>query len=98
MLITPYPNEMLHSWRTGRLGCLYMNNYIASKKDSEDGSQLERVTQILSTRPFPERKNLFFEIKKQMISAFYYEDEEQRDLMVGMLSHYIGSCMVPVKN
>lgn len=95
MKLIQYDNEVLEGWRTGRLGCLYMNSYIASRDDPEECSQLEKVAQVLSTRPPLERRFVLNEIKIRLRGAQRNKDSEQMDSLLGMLNHYIGSVMQP---
>jgi len=98
MILKQYPTEVLKTWRTSRLGCLYMNKYTSLREDPEGSSQLETIAQILSTRPLLERKRIVREIRRNLGSANYHEDVEQRVLLMGMLNHYISSVMQPNPN
>ncbi len=98
MKLIQYDNEILETWRTGRLGGLYLNSYMISKDDPEECSQLERVAEILSTRPQPERIILLNEIKRRVRGAQREEDSGQMESLLGMLNHYIGSVMQPEVN
>lgn len=90
-----YDNEVLETWRTGRLGGLYLNSYMISRDDSEECSQLERVAKILSTRPQPERIILLNEITRRVQRTQREEDGGQMETLLGMLHHYISSVMQP---
>ncbi len=95
MKLTQYDNEILETWRTSRLGSLYMTGYVVSRADPEECSQLERVARILSTRPQPERVTLLNEIKTRLRGAQREKDGEQTESLFGMLNHYIGNVMQP---
>ena len=98
MKLTQYDNEVLETWRTGRLGGLYMNSYTMSKDDPEECSQLERVAKILSARPPLERRGVLNEIKGRVRGAQRAEEREQMESLLGMLHHYISSVMQPEVN
>lgn len=95
MLLTQYPIEILKTWRTGRLGCLYLNSFRASRDDPEECSQLERIAQVLSTRPLLERKGIYRTIRHDLMAAQQREDAEQTHLLIEMLNHYVESVLQP---
>jgi hypothetical protein len=91
--LTQYTDEMLETWRTSRLGCLYMNSFLASQRGLEDESQLERVARVLAQRPLREKKSIQSTIVGEMNKAIGSEDRERAELYRAMLNHYIINTM-----
>ena len=87
MLAIQYTKKMLETWRTGRLGCLYITCFTLSKKDPEELSQLERVTEILSRRPMEEVRGIYVHICEEIISCCKQEDYERAALLEEMKQH-----------
>ena len=93
MKLTQYPKEILKTWRTSRLGCLYMNCYMISRDDPEEFPQLEMVAQILSTRLLSEREDLLRAIKStvnpEIEEAQKQGDIQKKALLLGMQDYYL---------
>ena len=87
MIINQYPDEVIRTWRTSRLGCLYMNSYtIAITQDAEETSQLARITDILSSRPRKETAEIYRWINREL--SVYSPDPEKKALLTGMKNHF----------
>lgn len=83
-----YPDSVIANWRTGSLGGLYMNSFIASKHDSSEGSQLEHITAILAQRDIGERAAIAFHFKAALKAYVAKEDYENASLFRDMILHY----------
>ncbi|MFH1592041.1 MAG: hypothetical protein ABIB47_01605 [Candidatus Woesearchaeota archaeon] len=86
-VLNQYSKGVLKSWRTGRLGCLYMNSFIASREHSDELGQLELVTEILALRPFEKRLELYHEIKRHHDNSVRWEAYEHAQILKDMQNH-----------
>ncbi|HLC80552.1 MAG TPA: hypothetical protein VJG31_02160 [Candidatus Nanoarchaeia archaeon] len=98
MKLKQYEDEVLKTWRTGRLGALYITSYLVSRDHSEESSQLERIAQILSTRPLAERESLLLHLKTEIRVAQKLRDFERGRSYAQMMGHYIESVLQPNPN
>lgn len=65
MILNNYPTEVIASWRTSRLGCLYMNACIAGRHSPDDAAVRNRVIGVLATRPILERLALYDTLQRE---------------------------------
>ncbi|GEM_PF-2526740 len=89
MPLIQYPEEVIRTWRTGRLGALYMNSFTVSRTDPGESSQLARITRILDSRPFEEKRALYLEIQEQIRVNCRSEDYERAALLEDMKQHLL---------
>ena len=86
--IKQFPDSVIANWRTGSLGGLYMNSFIASRKYDSECSQLERITAILAKRDIGERAAVAFHFKAALKAYVAKEDYENASLFRDMILHY----------
>jgi len=89
MPLRQYPEEVIQTWRTGRLGALYMSSFTVSRTDSAESSQLARITRILDSRPVGEKRALYLEIQEQIMVSCRSEDYERAALHRDMKQHFL---------
>lgn len=70
-----YPREVIGTWKTGRLCCLYAS--IVSRDDPKYKKQLEIIIDILKQRPFAERNDFHWMLNRDVQVAIYNEEYEQ---------------------
>ena len=88
-LLKQYPDSVIESWSTGKLGALYMSSFAISRKhDPSESSQLERVTAILAARDFKERLGVRSHMEAALSSYVAQEDYERASLWRDMILHY----------
>ena len=90
-----YTKEQLETWRTSRIGGLYINAFLQAGSDSNAKSLLEITTEILSSRPLKERTDLCLAISSLLETKFdlsysVRSESNMRDLekVKDMLAHY----------
>ncbi len=83
-----YERRVIETWRTGRLGVLYMNSFSFSRNDETELGQLETITDILSSRPLRERQQFFGQIYHTRQQAAVQNDSEQGETLNAMVLHY----------
>jgi len=89
MPLIQYPEEVIKTWRTGRLGALYMSSFTVSRTDSEESSQLARIARILDSRPVGEKSALYLEICEQIRVSCRSEDYDRAALLRDMKQHFL---------
>lgn len=99
-----YSQRTLETWRTSRLGCLYMNSFrlantIRLGEQPDHTSNLETAAQVLSKRQHPEKRKLYSEIRRLIRSAQRNTEDGKYDdnvqLVLDLLNHYVGKVMEP---
>jgi hypothetical protein len=95
MRLTQYPTETLQTWRTGRLGGLYMNSFTMSRDDSAELSQLERIAGVMRGRPLAEQRGVMTEIRRNLMAATRRGDYGQAQMFAEMACHYAQKVISP---
>jgi 23S rRNA A2030 N6-methylase RlmJ len=57
--------KKLVSMATSELGCLYQENHPTMTADAKVWSQLEKIVQVLKTRPLSEREEVYHSMKAE---------------------------------
>lgn len=83
-----YPKKQLDTWKTGRLGSLYMNMFTMVGDDYEDNSQLKIITDILKDRPLAETRPIKNFIRTQMRRT---SDGEESMKYTNMINYFIAN-------
>lgn len=93
--VIPRTPSQLSTWRTGRLGGVYLSLFSLRDSKACQGeralidSQLEMVTKIIAERPFNEREDLWKYILKCCRSAFESRDEDGLARYLEIKRHYV---------
>lgn len=88
-----YDPKELETLGTNQLGNLYQANFMISKTSPDQNSPLETIVQVLSARPYLERKGVYREIKTELKQAQRLGENEQFSSLVQMIDHYLESVM-----
>ena len=89
MQLKQYPLHILSTWRTGRLGALYMNSFEESMRDSCETEQLNRVMAILARRNPTEIFAIYDEISRHLGAEVGRESYEHAAVLRDMRWHYV---------
>lgn len=83
-----YPKRALETWRTSRLGGLYISCFTLSERDSRELHKLGRVTDVLSRRDMDELKPIYFHLSEQVALSVRKGDFETANLFKRMREHF----------
>ncbi|MFH1649762.1 MAG: hypothetical protein ABIA93_04390 [Candidatus Woesearchaeota archaeon] len=92
-IVKVHTADQLKTWRTSRLGALYMTAFSTSRKDAEDMGQLELITEEIRHRPFKQRAHVLTQIDSALSSEISRENYEQAALLRDMQTHYRSSVL-----
>ncbi len=63
-----YNLKILETLSTSQLGSLYQENYLTLSGDAKARSQLEKIVQVLKTRPLSEREGVYYSMKEEAMA------------------------------
>ncbi|HLD72058.1 MAG TPA: hypothetical protein VJA23_00585 [Candidatus Nanoarchaeia archaeon] len=63
-----YSMKKLENMATSEIGSLYQENHLVYVGDAKTRSQLERIVQVLRTRPFSEREEVYYSMKAEAMA------------------------------
>jgi len=84
--IIQYPKKALETWRTGRLGCAYMNHFRFGRRFQ--GSQIEIMAEILAKRDFKERLGILKHMQNCLRIISQGENYEEASILRDMILYY----------
>lgn len=64
-----YTTKTLETLPTSQLGSLYQENYLDLSGDAKARSQLEKIVQVLRTRPISEREEVYYSMKVEAMAV-----------------------------
>ncbi|MDO8460410.1 MAG: hypothetical protein Q7S74_04835 [Nanoarchaeota archaeon] len=80
-----YPEIILKTWRTGRLGGMYMSHFTDNPENPQIKAQLEIIVNALKNKKFKERLAVFKKINQHLdynVREEYYENAARLKRMV----------------
>ncbi|MEK6919296.1 MAG: hypothetical protein AABW73_04655 [Nanoarchaeota archaeon] len=92
-----YDPGTIETWRTSRLGNLYMNSFSFSDSYPEESSQTERIAFILSRRSLGELKPLLREIDVHLDLAKKAGHSQNAGMLEKMREHFKERVLGPAK-
>lgn len=99
MKLKQYAPEELEALPTSQLGSLYRENYLTPPGDAKARSQLEKIVQVLRTRPISEREEVYYSMKNEAMAIGKQTSGVERFLLthplVRLCRYYIEDVLQP---
>ncbi len=83
---------------TSELGSLYQENYLGLSVDVNRRSQLERIVQVLKTRPVSEREEAYYAMKENARAAAKQKGILGAMSSVRLCGYYLREVLPPDQN
>lgn len=94
-----YSLKILETLSTSQLGSLYQENYLTLSGDAKARSQLEKIVQVLRTRPLLEREEVYYSMKEEAMTTGKQTSGKDRLLLtrplVRLCRYYINDVLQP---